>query len=633
MLIKKIILENITVHSMTRIVFKEGLNVLTGLNGAGKSTVLNMIGYLMFNCLPKLSKKEDFVRQGPGKKKHGSVTIWFDGKDGEEYSIKRTIGKNSSDVTVTHTRTGMEVNTINTISDYEKWMMEQLNVDDGIKLRDIFRNAIGVQQGTFTAPFLLSSSNKKQIFGPILNVDIYDTFYENYRDVNNAFADEIHEISNKISNLEGILHGKDDALSEKVNLKADLKESKGKLAHVSSELESIVKEFTRLDAIKKQLESAEAEYNAKAQEIEGMKVNISTIKGQLSDAESGKKICDETEADFKIHASLLVQERDLNEKKTRLDSLKEEKNTMERDRVRLEAEIKTLTSDIQKIEASKGELATLEGDFNRVVEIRTIVENLNREKTILGEKSRLLSKNRGELEKLQQFVRVNVEKIKEIETLERGVKDAPRIQESILNLERKNASLVQELKTLKSNRDKSITGNCPFLGEPCKNIGEQSLSDHFQAKIDVLNDEHVMLESSLQNLREVQRELVEKRERLDDLRGLSIELQNAERQISELETVLQELVQQVSSLPGIDVKIRELKREEISLKEKAEKYTILKQDVEVEYPRKKIQVERLILMKQELDSKINPLQQQIKNLAPVQSQYEMVKKRMDETRG
>src|SRR6266513_2805750 len=86
--ISKIELENIKSHVSSVFEFIRGTTAITGENGAGKTTVIEAIAWVLFDLLEY--KKEDFVRRGAKK---GSVRITFEsGLDEREYIVFRDTG-------------------------------------------------------------------------------------------------------------------------------------------------------------------------------------------------------------------------------------------------------------------------------------------------------------------------------------------------------------------------------------------------------------------------------------------------------------------------------------------------------------------------------------------------------------
>ncbi|MEJ5248648.1 MAG: AAA family ATPase, partial [Caldilinea sp.] len=72
MLIVALELENVKSYERARIAFTEGVNAIVGHNGAGKSTIIEAIGYALFDALPYTVK--EFVREGAAT---GSIAVLF----------------------------------------------------------------------------------------------------------------------------------------------------------------------------------------------------------------------------------------------------------------------------------------------------------------------------------------------------------------------------------------------------------------------------------------------------------------------------------------------------------------------------------------------------------------------------
>lgn len=182
MLIKSVELKNVKSYSHETIEFLEGINGICGQNGHGKSTILEAIGYVLFDY-PPYKKIDDFRRHG---EKSGYVAITVEGRDEIEYTITRKLGGSEYYIKT-------PVSEIKGKKDVTDWIASNLlyNVRSTGDVPSIFENAVGVPQGTFTTAFLLNPEPRKKIFDNILRVEEYKEAYTNLREVTAAIEKTI----------------------------------------------------------------------------------------------------------------------------------------------------------------------------------------------------------------------------------------------------------------------------------------------------------------------------------------------------------------------------------------------------------------------------------------------------------
>ncbi len=91
MQILSIHLKNIKSHRDTELNFSPGINVLSGPNGVGKSTIFEAIGYAMFGVDAQsfVGNVERFITIGA---KRGEIAVVFQLADEERYRVSRTVG-------------------------------------------------------------------------------------------------------------------------------------------------------------------------------------------------------------------------------------------------------------------------------------------------------------------------------------------------------------------------------------------------------------------------------------------------------------------------------------------------------------------------------------------------------------
>src|SRR5664279_4984976 len=84
-------LKNIKSHRDTELSFSAGINVLSGPNGVGKSTVFEAIGYALFGVDARdfVSNVDRFLSIGA---KRGEISVTVQTSTGEIWKATRTVG-------------------------------------------------------------------------------------------------------------------------------------------------------------------------------------------------------------------------------------------------------------------------------------------------------------------------------------------------------------------------------------------------------------------------------------------------------------------------------------------------------------------------------------------------------------
>ena len=86
-----------------------------------------------------------------------------------------------------------------------RFLRQHLGVEAGTDLEALFRRAIGVPQGTFTAIFLESAAERKKAFDKLLKVEEYRQGAEKLRETVSFIKNKVTEVNVKIARAEGEL--------------------------------------------------------------------------------------------------------------------------------------------------------------------------------------------------------------------------------------------------------------------------------------------------------------------------------------------------------------------------------------------------------------------------------------------
>lgn len=242
-------LENIKSYAEpTLIEFTSGLNAVCGLNGAGKTTVLESIGFALFDFLPY--NQPAFVREG---EKSGTIRLRLLARDEREYEVVRRVGS-SSGWYVMDVETGTRL--AERGESVKLWITSHLLDSDGaLDLGSLFQNAVGVPQGAMTTDFVRAGTARKAIFDPLLRVEEYRHAWENLRDTTRYLNDRSADLREEIGRLMGETERTGEVEENARLLRAHRDESERQLGRLAAEAVQIEAQKTELDAIEARLKA------------------------------------------------------------------------------------------------------------------------------------------------------------------------------------------------------------------------------------------------------------------------------------------------------------------------------------------------------------------------------------------
>ncbi|MBA3770864.1 MAG: SMC family ATPase, partial [Blastocatellia bacterium] len=271
--ISRIELENIKSYASAAFDFARGTTAITGENGAGKTTIIESIAWVLFDLLEY--KKDDFVRRG--EKKGSARLTLVSGLDEREYIIFRDT---AAGYNVTNPQLAVRI--ADKKEEVTRFLWQHLGLEPGTDLRSLFRQAIGVPQGTFTAIFLEGYAERKAAFDRLLKVEEYRQAAENLLETSRYLDASISGIRETIARSEGEL-GRTEVVS-------------GENARVTSEIEALTRESESVSRDVAKSRTDEASLASAAAKYHEAK---STADRTRSDHESARLVFDQSERDTK----------------------------------------------------------------------------------------------------------------------------------------------------------------------------------------------------------------------------------------------------------------------------------------------------------------------------------------------
>lgn len=335
MLIEKLELENFRSHKDTKIDLNQGITLILGENGAGKSSILEAINFALFGKLS--TNLDESIRRPTNEEdevKQMQVRILFK-QDGKTYEIKRGRKKNTT-AELSELRDGKKIILAKAISDVNSEIESLLNIDN-----DSFQNAVYIKQGEITKLTESKPAEKKKLIAKLLNIDSVEKAYNHMNDLINIYKSRADKNSGRLMNLEEIKENKKLTFDEIKQLQAQLNKQNKEVLKLKEKLDEKQKQEQKQKESKNQYEKLEiqikneeknlSEINERLMEVESdlnkiqeNELEIQKIKKELKILPYAKKLSklkEEYDLNIKLKNGKQKQINDIEEKKTSLKEL------------------------------------------------------------------------------------------------------------------------------------------------------------------------------------------------------------------------------------------------------------------------------------------------------------------------
>src|SRR5215204_220299 len=502
--ITKIELEDIKSHAHFTGEFQRGTTAITGENGAGKTTIIEAIAWALFDLLDY--KKDDFMRRGAKK---GVARVTFEsGLDEREYTVYRDTA-NGYFVYDNQLKSRIA----DKKEEVSRFLWQHLGVEAGTDLEALFRRAIGVPQGTFTAIFLETPTERKKAFDKLLKVDEYRQGAEKLLQTSRFVEQKITDTKIRIGRAEGELARFEIVEEELKNFAAQAEE-------LGSSLENIEKEVAEKSEIVKKFNETESRVNelkAIFDRLQSEKTRAEFLAAQkeseLNQARAAAEKIKVVEADYHKHLNALGKLKELERERVEREKLNVEQRKVETAQLNVLAEKTRFEESLEKTLAAYKDIEKL----NPLVEEQEKLEKMRDDfiEQIASVRAREAEAKR--LDEKMGDLRVkylkNKEQIREIETKTEAAKDYEFLQKRDSELTRDITRFRAKLEHDEQFQSEVKNGLCPILSQKCLNLKagetlESFLKNQFvelRSQITTLETEQKSISESLKIAREAEK--------------------------------------------------------------------------------------------------------------------------------
>lgn len=279
-------LKNIKSHIDTQLTFAGGINVLSGANGAGKSTIFEAIGYALFGVDARdfVSNAERFIAIGA---KRGEVAVTFQTSSGHLWRASRTVGTPAKWLLAEDKQGVFEVEEHARLEETESRIAELLGLNNGRPLAEQFKLVIGPFQNDFLGPFIIKQPVKRQeAFDEILGIDAWRKTYKGTAALLSTIQEKSRILSAEIALLQeqlAVLPGKSAELQELLLLQERLR---SQILVVEEQVTSTAAQLDDLDGKEKALTSLDGELKALEERIADGTEKIASQVQRVAEAQA-----------------------------------------------------------------------------------------------------------------------------------------------------------------------------------------------------------------------------------------------------------------------------------------------------------------------------------------------------------
>ncbi len=531
MLITRIELENIKSYREVSIDFRQGTTAISGANGAGKTTIVEAIGFALFGFLPY--NQTQFVREG---EKYGQVVVHLLGNDDRPYAVERRCGSGAHWFVYDReadSRVEQRTDVLDKLHDL-------FGIDRERSLETLFQDALGVPQGTFTSIFLQTPGVRKSTFDALLQIEDYKIAADYLLDAQKQYKEQIITQEKEIARLEfetrdlQAWHGRlkeerqldqqqtsqisewtrrlrqAEARSaflkqqheELIQLEGHFQHSKQAYEGTQQRLQDSLRELQAAREAQQAVEACREDYQRYLQADTALKslrqderqrsslresyalqhtqlteisTNVAHIQARLGEVAEARRLVVELSSLVEQQVELEKQRDELKRRFTQYEGIVEEGKRLVQQHATYLHQQQERTLRISAIEPLQPAAALLNERVEALVQLQERLKERAGLQMQLHEKQDQLRAKQEEREKFSARIRKAESAIAKIEEHRLEAQELPALQLQHEQIIEQRYRLEGNIEGYIRSREQSTGGQCPFLHETCLNIKQRGL--------------------------------------------------------------------------------------------------------------------------------------------------------------
>ena len=361
--ILSVTLNNFKSHSDRHFTFQPGTNAICGENGAGKTSILEAIAWVLFDYSGDYNK-DDLIRNGAAS---AQVRVAFvSTRDGRTYEVHRCTTKS---YTLYDPQLNERLPYSRIKEEVLPWLRQHLGVSPGTDLSQLFSSTIGVPQGTFTADFLLTREKRKPIFDKILKVEEYQQTYKQLNDLEKYARNQVEMLEREIAHYDEELQQLEELQQKRLAQQSAIAQAQTELLQAETRLADLKQEQETLAALATRSQQLDTQLEQLTVQMQTQTLQLQRSHNDLAQAESAVAICTAQREEYQAFLAAEAALRDLEHQRQAEQRLQKERRQQEAHRSDRQTALAKVTVQLARLANAQQEIQQLEPLADQQIEL------------------------------------------------------------------------------------------------------------------------------------------------------------------------------------------------------------------------------------------------------------------------
>ncbi|MBE9033296.1 SMC family ATPase [filamentous cyanobacterium LEGE 11480] len=410
--ILSVTLKNFKAHSDRCFAFQPGTNAISGENGAGKTSILEAIAWVLFDHRGEY-KVEDFIRNGEST---AQATVSFiSSRDQRTYDVQRS---SRSGYTIYDPQLNEKLNLSRKGDEILPWLRENLGVAPGTDLSELFSSTIGVPQGTFTADFQLTPEKRKAIFDKVLKVEEYQKTFKDFINLEKYSKAQTDSLARDIAHCEEQLQEWDALVQLHTNLQQELELGKAELTLWQEKLEKLKVEQDRIGAQAAELQHLTNRVTQATSQVQSQEKELQRLATELEQAREAVEICTERRSAYQAVLQAEEMLKALEKQRDQQQQLEQQKQNLVQQSTDRTTQLATLNHQIERCNQAQTQFDRLQPQLAAQVELEKQLQHVQQQLQNLNSWRQTLTRDEKRLAQLQQRSQALKQELEQLQALE-----------------------------------------------------------------------------------------------------------------------------------------------------------------------------------------------------------------------